>query len=38
MRIVNLEQLKQILEGLPQNPRVVASGNFASPHTLLNAM
>lgn len=38
MRIVNLEQLKQILEGLPQNPRVVASGNFASPHTLLGAM
>ena len=38
MRVVNLEQLKRILGSLPENPRVVASGNFATPHVLLNAL
>jgi acyl-CoA hydrolase len=38
MRVVNIEQLKQILANLPENPRVVASGNFATPHVLLSAL
>ena len=38
MKVVNVEQLKAILASLPQNPRVVASGNFASPRVLLKAM
>ena len=37
MRVVNFEELKRILESIPQNPRVVASGNFAAPTTLLKA-
>ena len=37
MRVVTVEQLKTIFENLPNNPRVVASGNFATPQTLLNA-
>ena len=37
MRVINLEQLKIILGNLPANPRIVASGNFASPTTLLAA-
>lgn len=35
MRRVNAEQLQSIFESLAPNPRVVASGNFATPHTLL---
>jgi acyl-CoA hydrolase len=35
MRVVTVEQLSKILEALPANPRVVASGNFATPKTLL---
>ena len=38
MRIVSTEQLTSILGGLPENPRVVASGNFATPHTLLRVL
>ena len=38
MRVVTVEQLSKILEGLPANPRVVASGNFATPTTLLAAL
>lgn len=38
MKVINVEQLKQILATLPENPRVVASGNFASPKVLLKAM
>lgn len=37
MRVVNLEQLKNILGALPANPRIVASGNFATPTILLGA-
>ena len=36
MRVINSEQLKSILAGLPSNPRIIASGNFSSPRTLLN--
>lgn len=35
MKIISMEQLVGILEGLPSNPRVVASGNFATPYHLL---
>lgn len=35
MRVINTEQLKSVLQNLPGNPRIVASGNFASPNTLL---
>ena len=37
MRVINLEQLKNILGNLPANPRIVASGNFATPTVLLAA-
>jgi hypothetical protein len=35
MRIINSDQLKSVLANLPSNPRVIASGNFATPNTLL---
>lgn len=35
MRIVTTEQLKSVLSNLPENPRIIASGNFATPKTLL---
>ena len=37
MRVINNEQLISILANLPENPRIIASGNFATPHTLLGA-
>jgi len=37
MRIINTDQLKSVLANLPENPRIIASGNFATPHTLLKA-
>ena len=37
MRVINTDQLKSILGALPPNPRIVASGNFATPTVLLNA-
>lgn len=36
MRIINQEQLKSVLANLPSNPRIIASGNFATPNTLLS--
>lgn len=36
MRVVSVEQLKNVLAFLPPNPRIVASGNFATPKTLLS--
>jgi acyl-CoA hydrolase len=38
VKVINTEQLKEILGKLPHNPRVVASGNFAAPNTLLQAL
>lgn len=38
MRLVTIEQLKSVLGGLPDNPRVVASGNFATPKVILGAL
>ena len=38
MKVVTVEQLRSILESLPPNPRVVASGNFATPTTLLSTI
>lgn len=38
MRVVTLEQLQRVLGSLPANPRVVASGNFATPHVVLSAL
>jgi len=38
VKVISLEQLKQLLESLAPNPRVVASGNFAAPNVLLQAM
>lgn len=38
MRIINQSQLADVLTTLPENPRVVASGNFASPGVLLRAL
>ena len=38
MRIVTLEKLESILSRIGDNPRVIASGNFATPKTLLQAV
>ena len=38
MRKITESQLAAILAALPANPRVVASGNFAAPHTLLRVL
>lgn len=38
MRVVTVEKLESILAQLGTNPRVVASGNFAAPRTLLAAV
>ena len=38
MRIVTVEKLESILSRTGNNPRVVASGNFAAPKTLLQAV
>jgi len=38
MKVVNQEQLAKILSALPHNPRVLASGNFASPNVLLKVL
>ena len=38
MRVVSVEQLKRVLASLPENPRVVASGNSATPTVLLGAL
>lgn len=38
MRILNTEQLAGRLASLPENPRVVASGNFATPQSLLKVI
>ena len=35
MRVISPEQLRSVLQQLPQNPRIIASGNFATPNTLL---
>ena len=37
MRVINVEQLKSVLNSLPDWPRIVSSGNFAPPNTLLKA-
>ena len=38
MRIVTVEKLESILSRTGDNPRVIASGNFATPKTLLQAV
>jgi len=38
MRTITLDQLGSVLAGFESNPRVFASGNFATPYTLLNAL
>lgn len=38
MRIVTLEKLPVLLDGLAANPRVVVTGNFGTPYTLLDAV
>lgn len=38
MKVISIEKLKEILSALPANPRVVASGNFATPTALLQAL
>ena len=35
MRVITADQLKSVLANLPANPRIIASGNFATPNTLL---
>ncbi len=37
MRTITVEEFKRVLQDIPSNPRVLASGNFATPKTLLEA-
>ena len=37
MRVITLEQLPSVLGHLPKNPRVITSGNCATPRALLTA-
>ena len=38
MKKITIDQLPGRLARLPEQPRVVVSGNFATPHTLLTAV
>ena len=38
MKRITLEQLKAVMAHLPAKPRIVASGNFATPHALLRVL
>jgi acyl-CoA hydrolase len=38
MRIVSIDQIKSVLKDIPDNPRILASGNFATPKILLQAI
>lgn len=38
MRRISIDQLPSVLAGLPENPRILASGNYATPQTLLGAV
>lgn len=38
MRVVSLEQLRSVFSHLPTRPRVVASGNFATPRLVLGVL
>ena len=38
MRVVPVEALASLAGRLPPNPRIVVSGNFATPHTALNTL
>jgi acyl-CoA hydrolase len=38
MRTIGIDGIPSALGGLPNNPRVVVSGNFATPHALLAAV
>lgn len=38
MKRISIEQLGRVFASLPDNPRVVASGNFATPNTLLKLL
>jgi acyl-CoA hydrolase len=37
MRTISVDQLKRVLQDIPDNPRVLVSGNFATPKALLSA-
>ena len=37
MRTISTTELASLVAGLPENPRVVVSGNFATPHVLVTA-
>jgi len=38
VRTVDIAEFQSILDSLPPNPRIIASGNFATPKTLLAAL
>lgn len=38
MKLLGLEQITEVTNQLPQNPRLIVSGNFSTPMTLLNAL
>lgn len=38
MRVIDVDQLSLIVEKLPRNPRIIASGNFGTPFEFLAAL
>lgn len=38
MRVIDIDQLSLIVEKLPKNPRIIASGNFGTPFAFLAAL
>jgi acyl-CoA hydrolase len=38
VRTLDIAGLASVFEGLPENPRVVVSGNFASPHVVIGIL
>ena len=38
MKTLEIEQITEVVNQLPHNPRLIVSGNFSTPMTLLNAL
>lgn len=38
MKLLSLEQINEVTDQLPENPRLIVSGNFSTPLTLVNAL
>ena len=38
MKVLDIDQLSSLVEPLPKNPRIIASGNFGTPFTFLSVI